>query len=134
MFKIFRISISIFVIIFFVGCQKNDNAQATPAVSTPGTAMIIVKNNHDASQEYIVEINENETVQNAMQNAQAQGLAYSVKYFVGIGSFITAIDGISQTNAMIWIYYVNGEKATQGISTQQIHDGDRIEWKYERQF
>lgn len=129
--KIFRIAVSIFLIIFFVGCQKNNNVQATPKTSTSGRVTIIVENFSDASQEYIVEINENETVQNAMQNAQAQGLTYEVKEFAGLGSLVISVNGIAQTNTMVWIYAVNGKKATQGISMQSVRVGDRIEWTYE---
>lgn len=49
----------------------------------------------------------------------------------GLGSFITEINGIKGTPGKFWIYYVNNEKASVGVSKQILKEGDIISWKQE---
>jgi len=54
-------------------------------------------------------------------------------YGQSLGYFITEINGIRHTNESdnYWIYYINGKKATLGISSYTLLPHDIIEWKYE---
>ena len=51
--------------------------------------------------------------------------------FSGLGFFVESINGIKEGNGYSWIYYINGKKATVGVSTYRLQNGDLIEWKYE---
>lgn len=96
-----------------------------------GTAVIRIIDG--TIKEYVVDLESNDTVETLMQ--KAQGLTYKAKEFAELGSFVTAINEHSEDRAthMTWVYYLNDAKAIQGISTQTVHVGDRIEWKYEKE-
>lgn len=60
-------------------------------------------------------------------------IAFKDKTFIGIGKFIEEIDGIRSDGDRYWIYYVNGKKATIGVSNYEINSGDVVSWKYEKE-
>ena len=51
------------------------------------------------------------------------------------GAFIEELDGVrsDKSQAMYWIYYINGKKANLGASSQKVKEGDNILWKYEKE-
>ncbi|MFH1769506.1 MAG: DUF4430 domain-containing protein [Parcubacteria group bacterium] len=51
--------------------------------------------------------------------------------YEGMGFFVESINGISSTNDMYWIYYINDKSAQVGASQYELVDGDVIEWKFE---
>lgn len=55
---------------------------------------------------------------------------FKEKTYSGMGKFINEINGIKNKDKN-WIYYVNGKKATIGISNYKINPGDVVSWKYE---
>lgn len=58
---------------------------------------------------------------------------FKEKNYSGMGKFIEEINGI-KNGEKYWIYYVNGEKATIGVSNYKINEGDIISWKYEKDY
>ena len=54
--------------------------------------------------------------------------------FSGLGFFVDEINGVKAGNGYSWIYYINGVKATVGVSTYKLQKGDLIEWKYEKNY
>ena len=56
---------------------------------------------------------------------------FKEKDYLGMGKFITEINGIKNNNNKSWIYYVNGEEAQVGVSNYKIKVGDIISWRYE---
>ena len=54
--------------------------------------------------------------------------------FSGLGFFVDSINGIKSGNGYSWIYYINGKKATVGVSTYKLQEGDLIEWRYEKNY
>jgi len=56
------------------------------------------------------------------------------KTYSGMGKLIKEINGIKNSSEKNWIYYVNGKKATIGVSNYQIKPGDVVSWKYEKNY
>lgn len=83
---------------------------------------------------YAVTAYAGDTVEEAMQKASTKGFSSETKSFGGIGAYVTSINGLAEDEAsgLYWIYYLNDTPATAGISTQQLQDGDTIEWRYEK--
>ena len=55
------------------------------------------------------------------------------KNYAGIGFFVEVINGLKNNSAGAnWLYYINGQPATVGISNYLINNNDIIEWKYEK--
>ncbi len=55
--------------------------------------------------------------------------------YLGLGSLIVAIDGKRNDeggNDMYWILSVNGKKATVGVSSLLVSNGDVVSWTYEK--
>jgi len=48
------------------------------------------------------------------------------------GAFITSINGIAQDDSHFWNYYVNGEYANVGVSTYEIQNNDKFEFRLEK--
>ncbi|MFA5937093.1 MAG: DUF4430 domain-containing protein [Candidatus Paceibacterota bacterium] len=56
---------------------------------------------------------------------------FKEKNYYGMGMLIEEINGVKNGDKN-WIYYVNGKKATIGVSNYQIKPGDVVSWKYEK--
>lgn len=82
-----------------------------------------------------VDVPEGNTVYDGMKAAQEQNLIeFRGRKFSGLGFFVQEINGVQQdfSKNMVWIYYLNGNKAKVGISNTIIKPNDVIEWKYEK--
>ena len=83
---------------------------------------------------YENEISEEISVYDFMYNLRTKGeIDFKEKTYSGIGKFIEEINGI-KNGEKYWIYYVNGEKATIGVSNYKINEGDIVSWKYENSY
>ena len=84
---------------------------------------------------YTVDVTPRATVINAMNQLVTEGrITYTSKNFPGLGVFIDSINGTKSGDGMQWILYINGSPATVGAGSLEIHEGDVIEWKYEKEF
>ncbi len=54
--------------------------------------------------------------------------------FSGLGFFVDEINGLKEGNGYSWIYYINGKKATVGVSSCKLQNGDLINWVYEKNY
>jgi hypothetical protein len=71
------------------------------------------------------------SVYDFMKDLQKKGeLGFKEKDYPGMGKFIEEINGI-KNGEKNWIYYVNGKKATVGVSNYKLNEGDIVSWKYE---
>lgn len=105
--------------------EERDLYTATLQIVTPtGTKM------------YTAEVITGSSVEQLMQKARSNGLAYQVKSFGGMGSYVESINGLAEDPqaGMYWMYYVNGVKSTTGISTRTLSSGDTVKWNYERAY
>ncbi len=83
---------------------------------------------------YYVEIINNSSVIDAMKQIEKESSnLFSFKYIdnASLGSFITEINGEKGTPGKYWIYYINGELASVGVSNQILNEGDIINWSQE---
>lgn len=48
----------------------------------------------------------------------------------GTTAFIASIGGLDSSSGKGWTYYVNGQWADEGIGSEEIAPGDRIDWAY----
>jgi len=48
-----------------------------------------------------------------------------------IGSFVTEINGIANSEDHFWMFYVNNDLAPVASDQYQTKDGDKIEWRFE---
>lgn len=123
--NIFIISITFFNLYTFIGCNKKvDNI--TLSVINGETIFYITNISSSKSNVYdlLVEIDKN----------------YENFYFEGnnseYGFYITSICGIEETisdNKMqFWAFYIDGDYARTGISSQKLYNNINIEFKYEK--
>ena len=47
------------------------------------------------------------------------------------GAFITSINGVGNLGGKYWMFYVNGEMASVGVSSYVLQDGDIVTMKFE---
>jgi hypothetical protein len=85
--------------------------------------------------EYVVQVLEQSSVFEVMEQAKEQGLQFAGKEFGEIGFFVQEINGLRENprQGKYWIYYINNKKATVGISAYNVHNNDVISFKYENE-
>lgn len=97
------------------------------------TQVTVQVNTPQGSRSYPVAVTQSSpvTVEDAM--SAAAGLQYTTRRFPGIGKYVESVNGLEEDlNAgLFWIYRVNGVKASLGISSLTVEDGDVISWTYE---
>lgn len=80
---------------------------------------------------FSVDLAENGTVFDAMVIAKEKGLlAYTTRTFASLGEFVTSINNVESGDG-VWVYDINGQLASKGISFQKIQHADRITWRYD---
>lgn len=107
---------------------KTTTTTTLPATETIPVTIIIT------GQSYPIEVSPGSTVYTAMESLSESGtIPVAFKNFSGLGYFVDAINGQTSDTiqAKYWIYYINGQKATRGISQVQLNSNDVISWKYE---
>lgn len=83
---------------------------------------------------YEGEIQSGEKVYDFMDRLRDEGkINFKERTYIGMGKFIEEINGIRGDGERYWIYYVNGKKATIGVSNYKINPGDVVSWKYEKE-
>lgn len=87
-------------------------------------------------EEYTVKTTTNASVLNLMQNLSASSIkpfSFSGQEYAGLGFFVDEINGVKNDASAnkYWLYYINGENATVGISEYIVKPNDIIQWKYE---
>ena len=61
--------------------------------------------------------------------ANSSYFTYTEKDYGKSGRLLTGFNGLETYDGKYWLYCINGRKATQGIDTQKLNDGDKITWK-----
>ncbi|MBU1499979.1 DUF4430 domain-containing protein [Patescibacteria group bacterium] len=83
-------------------------------------------------EEEAVELVEAKTAYEALQAAaENRNWLIQVKNY-DFGSLVEAINGQKNTSDKAWIYFINGQAATQAADKQELKAGDVVEWKYEK--
>ncbi len=47
------------------------------------------------------------------------------------GTFVTAVDGVSQTDNSFWLYYVDGKAGEAAADKTTTQNNQTVEWRYE---
>ncbi len=80
---------------------------------------------------YFVEIKDGDTVYDAMKNLQKDKInnfSFNYKEYSGLGIFVEEINGVGG-DGKYWIYTVNGNEASVGVSKFKLKSGDIINWE-----
>lgn len=84
-------------------------------------------------EQYSGQIESEVSVYDFMSKLRREGkINFKDKTYIGMGKFIEEINGIRGNGEKYWIYYVNGKKASIGVSNYKINSGDVVSWKYEK--
>lgn len=129
--KIILTGVVILVLLGSVFVYKNIKKQNNSlALASPTTSKTIPQiNNLSFTDDVAGKI----SVYEFMNKLQDEGkINFTEKDYIGMGEFITSINGVKNSNTQSWIYYVNGVEAQVGVSNYKINTGDIVSWKYEK--
>jgi len=133
-YKVIFISGLIVIGLFVVFFQTFRNSfLAKPVVNAEdvsSTALITLEIN---GVKYESKITGTISVYDFMSKLRNEGkINFTEKNYIGMGEFIDGINGIKNNSNQSWIYYVNNQEASVGISNYKINPGDVVSWKYEK--
>lgn len=122
----------------FYGCGNNNTAkqpeQQIP-LEQPEKQSVNFTFNFDEGNQKSFTINQekDDTVYSLMQKLAEDGsISLEVKEY-DFGVMIDSIDNIRNgTDNKYWIYYINGQMAGEGVSTQKVQNNDNIEFRFEK--
>lgn len=109
--------------------QTSSQESFATEARTLGDATLIVRG--QAIQEWVEVVREGDTVETWMRRIEVKGLDVEWREFADFGGFVYGLEGLSQSSGSYWLYAVNGRSASRGVSGQEIHPSDVIEWFYE---
>jgi hypothetical protein len=139
--KIFHImssiilAIVIFIVGFYFGATQNENTSRNTVSSD--LVNIVIDSGDDTLRVFQDKaISETDTIFDALLRLQKQGdieLVYE-DYGGDLGVFLQGIDGVGVgeniSGSKWWHFWVNGTYAQVGVSSQILHPGDVILFKY----
>jgi len=93
---------------------------------------LLVKSDEE-EKNYKGTVTKGESVIDLMQKIQDQGDMKFFKKDSSIGSFVEEINGVqnSVVDNKFWMFYINGESSSVGVSGYEVQKGDLIEWRFE---
>lgn len=126
-------------IILFLNQDRKDTGQLKPigiqaptAQSNLGNAAGLVESVVDFGDKKISSTVSAQTAFEALEKiANQNSLELKTKKY-DFGVFVESIGEYPNTSDKAWIYYVNGQSATQAADVQTVGDGDKVEWRYEK--
>lgn len=113
---------------------EDESNSLNPAAKTLREKRTITATITVQGKNYPLTISEYSTAYDLMISAKNQRLiTLHATPYGDLGYMIDELNGLKNSSGekKYWIYYINGKKATIGISSYVIHEGDIIEWKYE---
>ena len=126
-------AVLLFVIFFlipsFLERKKIANSSVLPASTKQNTesATIIIGDTTTH-----LSFSPNTSFYNSLAQAKNIGiLNLNGKNYPGLGFFVTDIGSLHSGNGKNLLYYINGKKASVGVSSYALKNGDIIEWKLE---
>jgi|SRR3989344_1844352 len=70
------------------------------------------------------------TLYEALDRARREGrIDFGAREYSGLGYFIESIGSLSEGNGKFLTYFINGKRASVGVSSYLLKHGDVIEWK-----
>ena len=132
------------VVIFFAGIflyQKNNQGNngnnlnnqniAKDQSSTDASNQVEVKLDFGDNLISTATVGANTAFEALEKSVKERGMIMKTKKY-DFGIFIESIGDFANTNDKAWIYYINGNSATQAADMQEVVFGDKLEWKYEK--
>lgn len=83
---------------------------------------------------YSIKVEKGSTVYDAMKKLSEDkkfSFVFHTKEYSSMGNFVDSINGVPGTPGKYWLYYLNGKKASMGVSKNKIKSGDVVTWKQE---
>lgn len=111
------------------GCASQQPIQDTQTQETQAINTV-----HIQDKTYETTYKEETSVYDLMINLESeQGLTFDGQDYGDMGFLIEEINGIENSTDQdkYWIYYVNDQKSTMGISQYILQPNDSITWRYE---
>ena len=107
-----------------VEATSSHEAAPTPA---PNVTILV------ASTSYRVYVPPDSTVLDAMRAASASSsFSFTDRDYASLGFFVESIEGHPNASGSYWFLYLNGTSSDTGASQTTLHDGDTVEWRYEK--
>lgn len=106
-------------------------APATTEAPTPLAQLTVVASGTSV---YSIGAPDGTSLIDAMHLIEKNGFAFTSRDYPGLGAFVDSIQGIKNENGMYWILSINGSKSSLGASSIVLHQGDQIEWRYEKSY
>jgi hypothetical protein len=72
---------------------------------------------------------EGQSLYDALVKAQETGLTLELKEYPGMGYFVAKIGSLVPTADKYLMYSVNGEEASEGISSYMLKENDVVKWE-----
>lgn len=72
---------------------------------------------------------EGQTLYDALVKAQQAGLMLELKEYPGMGYFVAKIGSLVPTAEKYLMYSINGEEASEGISSYILKENDVVKWE-----
>ena len=111
--------------------SSNTGTEPTVELESTETASVnfLTVKDGTTTADITVEVNVGTNAFDAMLEAfGAENIVY--KEYIGIGAFVTAINGVAIDAENYWALQVNAEHAQQGISAYTIEDDLEFKWTY----
>ena len=126
--KVFKLLLSLLIVLSIFGCTKQEDTTVTGqktikiAVFDKNNAAMFEKD-VTTDKEYLVEVLE-DLAKDGSLTVQLEDSQY--------GKYIDAFNGVKQENNYYWNYYVNDDYASVGISECVLKQGDVYTFKLEK--
>ena len=115
--------------------NENELHIAVIALRAPGDDLLLGVPEGSSVYEAMKIANETQVVETLPSQHRKPRFQFAGKDFgAGLGFFVQEINGVKENpgQGMYWIYYVNGKKASAGVSSVFLKQGDIVQWKYEK--
>jgi len=134
---IFLLSLTL-IIVLGSGCNfwkntSSQNQETEKAAENPiAQAFFNFDFGDGAAKSFVLPLDNGETVYDFLKTLADQNQIQLEAQESSLGILIQAINGFTNgQDNKYWIYYINGQMAQEGVSTQKVKVDDKIEFKFE---
>ncbi|MBI2327683.1 DUF4430 domain-containing protein [Candidatus Curtissbacteria bacterium] len=126
------IFIPLVLVLFFVSSNKSQtNPPPAPQIEEVKIIDIPIKIDYgkeNQSETKIAKVEENSSAWEALKTAAGEQNIEYKDYGGELGIFISAINQVKPTGNKFWLFKVNGEGASVGVSSYKVQNGDKLEF------
>jgi len=110
---------------------KNIEIQKEESINQIQTTLNVLDKTYDISIEAGTSVYQ---AMQKLQNNNSENFSFHGQEYQSLGFFVDKINGIKNSPDKYWIYYINNQKASVGVSKYILKSGDIITWKQEANF